>query len=47
MPKALERYLKKEAMKHHLHGDRMNAYIYSTLNKIEKARKKKYGGKYA
>ena len=37
MPKAIENYLKKEALKHHLHGERANAYIFGTLHKIEKA----------
>ena len=36
MPKALENQLKKEALKHHLRGKRFNAYVYGTLNKIEK-----------
>lgn len=36
MPKAIENYLKKEALKHHLHGERANAYVYGTLRKIEK-----------
>lgn len=34
MPKALEKYLRKEAAKHHLHGTRLNAYVYGTMRKI-------------
>jgi len=33
MPKALEEYLKKEALKHHLRGKRFNAYVFGTLRK--------------
>ena len=36
MPKAIHAKLAKEAKAKGLKGDRKNAYIYGTLNKIEK-----------
>ena len=39
MPKKEEEKLKKQAEKKGLTGDRKNAYVYGTMNKIEKARK--------
>lgn len=41
MPKKAEAALKREAAKKHLTGDRKAAYVYGTLQKIEKARKAK------
>lgn len=41
MPIKLERKLKSEAKKKGLTGYRANAYIYGTLQKIEKAKKSK------
>lgn len=41
MPKKLHRKLEQEAKKKGLKGDRKNAYIYGTMNKIEKVKKKK------
>lgn len=48
MPKALENQLKKQAKKKGLGEDRMNAYVYGTMNKIEKksSAPKKRKGKY-
>lgn len=43
MPKHAEKKLKEQAKKKGLTGDRYNAYVYGTLSKIEKERKK--GGK--
>lgn len=40
MPKALEKSLAKSAKKAGLKGEKKNAYIYGTLNKISKAKKK-------
>ena len=40
MPKKLERKLKAEARKKGFSGKRAGAYIYGTLSKIEKRRKK-------
>lgn len=43
MPKALEKKLKAEAKKKGLKGDRANAYVYGTLQKVTdwKPKKKK------
>ena len=41
MPKKLHEKLKKEAKKKKLTGKRAQAYIYGTLNKIEKRTRKK------
>jgi hypothetical protein len=41
MPRKAHRALEKEAQKKGLKGERKNAYIYGTLNKIEKAKKKR------
>lgn len=41
MPKKIERKLKAEAKKKGLGKDRANAYVYGTLNKIEKKAKPK------
>lgn len=41
MPKKEEDILRKAARKKGLKGDRSDAYVYGTLNKIEKARKRK------
>lgn len=41
MPKKVERSLKKMARKKGLKGERMKAYVYGTMDKIEKARKRK------
>lgn len=41
MPKKEEERLKKQAEKKGLTGDRKNAYVYGTLNKIEKLKKNK------
>ena len=41
MPKKEEDMLKKAARKKGLKGERADAYIYGTLNKIDKARKAK------
>lgn len=43
MPKHAKKELKEQAKKKGLTGDRYNAYVYGTLDKIEKERKK--GGK--
>lgn len=40
MPKAAHEALKKQATKKGLTGKRRNAYIYGTLRKIEKGKKK-------
>lgn len=40
MPKKLHNKLKKQADKKGLKGERKNAYIYGTMNKIEKKKKK-------
>ncbi len=40
MPKKVHEALKKEATKKGLKGERKDAYIYGTLNKIEKKKKK-------
>lgn len=40
MPKKLEQKLMKEAAKKGLTGERKNAYVYGTMAKIEKAKKK-------
>lgn len=41
MPKALERKLFAEAKKKHLGKRRTGAYVYGTLNKVKKRRKRK------
>lgn len=41
MPKKIEKALVKQANKLHLTGDRKNAYVYGTINKIEKNKPKK------
>jgi len=41
MPKALHRKLAREASSKGLTGERRNAYIYGTLAKIEKRKKRK------
>ena len=41
MPKKLENKLKMEAVRKGLKGDRYKAYVYGTLNKVEKKVKKK------
>ena len=41
MPKKLERKLKRLAAKKGLKGERKNAYVFGTLQKIEKAKKAK------
>lgn len=41
MPLKLERKLKREADKKGLSGKRKNAYVYGTMNKIEKDKKTK------
>lgn len=40
MPKKLHDMLKKSSRKKGLKGDRAKAYIYGTMDKIQKARKK-------
>lgn len=40
MPAEIERKLKKRAKKLHLGKGRENAYVYGTLNKIEKGKKR-------
>lgn len=44
MPKALHDQLLRSARKRGLTGDRQDAYVYGTMNKIEKARAKKGKG---
>jgi len=41
MPKALEDKLKHEAAMKGLSKDRFGAYVYGTMNKIEKKKKRK------
>lgn len=41
MPKELEHQLMKRAAELKLKGDRKNAYIYGTLNKVEKRKRGK------
>jgi hypothetical protein len=41
MPKALHRALSKQASKKGLKGARRDAYVYGTLSKVKKAKKKK------
>jgi hypothetical protein len=41
MPKALHDRLARQARKKGLKGKRKNAYIYGTMNKIEKKKRKK------
>ena len=41
MPKKEEEKLKRQARKKGLKGERLNAYVYGTMNKIEKRRKAK------
>jgi hypothetical protein len=38
MPKELENKLKSEASKKGLTGERRDAYVYGTMNKIEKGK---------
>lgn len=40
MPKALESKLKRQAKKKHLSKKRTNAYVFGTLFKIQKAKKR-------
>lgn len=40
MPKKVEAKLKREATKKGLKGEKKNAYVYGTLNKIDKTKKK-------
>ncbi len=40
MPKAAERKLLSEARKKHLKGARKRAYVYGTLSKLRKARRR-------
>jgi hypothetical protein len=40
MPKALHDKLARRATKMGLKGERKNAYVYGTMNKVEKAKKK-------
>ena len=39
MPEKIHRQLDKQAKKKGLSGDSKNAYVYGTLNRIEKMRK--------
>ena len=41
MPKKLHEELEKEARKKGLTGKKKDAYVYGTLNKIEKEKKRK------
>lgn len=41
MPKKLHDKLERQARKKGLKGDRKDAYVYGTMNKIEKRKKKK------
>ena len=41
MPKELHKKLEREAEKKHLKGERKDAYVYGTLNKIEHKKKHK------
>ena len=41
MPKKVHEKLEKEAKKKGLKGEKKDAYIYGTLNKIEKSKKKR------
>lgn len=41
MPKWLHNKLKKQASKQGLTGERKDAYVYGTLNKYEKSKKRK------
>ena len=45
MPKAAHEALEKQARKKGLKGKRHDAYVYGTLNKIEKGKKAKKGKK--
>lgn len=40
MPKAVENKLKKEAKKKGFGGKRFDAYVYGTVTKIQRSRKK-------
>jgi len=42
MPKALHDKLAKQALAQGLKGDKKDAYVYGTLNKVENAHKKKH-----
>lgn len=39
MPREIEKELKKQAAKKGLKGDRYHAYVWGTMNKIEKKKK--------
>jgi hypothetical protein len=39
MPKALEKKLRKEGRRQGLSGKRLDAYVYGTIQKIEKKKK--------
>lgn len=41
MPKALHRALSRQATKKGLKGEARDRYIYGTMSKVEKAKKKK------
>lgn len=41
MPKELEKKLKAEAKRMHLSKDRSNAFVYGTIARIEKGKKRK------
>lgn len=45
MPKKLEEALKRRADKLGLKGDRKNAYVYGTLNKIKEVSKRGRGSR--
>ena len=45
MPKRLERVLERRADKLGLKGDRKNAYVYGTLNKIKEVSKRGRGSR--
>lgn len=45
MPKKLERALERRADKLGLKGDRKNAYVYGTLNKIREVSKRGRGSR--
>jgi len=42
MPEALHKRLEEEAKKKGLHGKQKDAYVFGTLNRIEKAQKEKH-----
>lgn len=41
MPKKVERALEREADRKGLRGDRRDAYVWGTMNKLKKAKKRK------